>query len=272
MSTNGLTPSWSASRRQPSKSSATTQTAPRPSAWRHSASRMFRTYQPPPSGASPCSVFASLDSGTITSKPARAHAGRATASFPLCAGFSQTETCWRLSLVNGSRSHPLQRSRKRSPASSAIRSSSAGPRVAKRQRVALEAPVDQREVMRREPLVREDVLVDAPVGRARSKTRIVSPGGSRWGSETPTSTTKQLRTGGSSGRWVRRRGRYGRGRGRRGRRASEGRRDLRRPSIPIAATSTCTSPSPRTRRPPRAGRRLRDGHVARCSWPTAVST
>ena len=42
------------------------------------------------------------------------------------AGFSQTETCCRLSLVNGSRFQPAQRSRRRRPASSAIRSSSAG--------------------------------------------------------------------------------------------------------------------------------------------------
>ena len=42
------------------------------------------------------------------------------------AGFSHTETCWRLSPVNGSRRHPSQRSRRRRPASRAIRSSSAG--------------------------------------------------------------------------------------------------------------------------------------------------
>ena len=42
------------------------------------------------------------------------------------AGFSQIETCWPLSLVKGSRVHPSQRSRSRSPASWAIRSSSAG--------------------------------------------------------------------------------------------------------------------------------------------------
>ena len=41
-------------------------------------------------------------------------------------GFSHTETCARLSLVNGSRFQPLQRSRKLIPASSAIRSSSEG--------------------------------------------------------------------------------------------------------------------------------------------------
>ena len=40
--------------------------------------------------------------------------------------FSQTETCWVLSLVNGSRFQPLQRSRSDIPASRAIRSSSAG--------------------------------------------------------------------------------------------------------------------------------------------------
>jgi hypothetical protein len=32
-------------------------------------------------------------------------------------GFSQIETCWRLSLVKGSRVHPSHRSRSRSPAS-----------------------------------------------------------------------------------------------------------------------------------------------------------
>ena len=42
------------------------------------------------------------------------------------AGFSQTEMCARLSLVNGSLCQPLQRSRKRMPAIWAIRSSSAG--------------------------------------------------------------------------------------------------------------------------------------------------
>ena len=41
-------------------------------------------------------------------------------------GFSQTETCLRLSLVKGSRFQSAQRSRRRMPASSAIRSSSAG--------------------------------------------------------------------------------------------------------------------------------------------------
>jgi hypothetical protein len=44
----------------------------------------------------------------------------------VAAGFSQTETCLRLSFVNGSRFHPLQRSRRRIPASCAIRSSSEG--------------------------------------------------------------------------------------------------------------------------------------------------
>lgn len=42
------------------------------------------------------------------------------------AGFSQMETCWRLSLVKGSRVQPSHRSRSRIPASCAIRSSSAG--------------------------------------------------------------------------------------------------------------------------------------------------
>ncbi len=42
------------------------------------------------------------------------------------ADFSQTETCVVLSLVNGSRCQPLQRSRKAIPASRAIRSSSDG--------------------------------------------------------------------------------------------------------------------------------------------------
>ena len=41
-------------------------------------------------------------------------------------GSSQTETCFVLSLVNGSRFQPLQRSRSVIPASCAIRSSSAG--------------------------------------------------------------------------------------------------------------------------------------------------
>ena len=43
-------------------------------------------------------------------------------------GFSQTETCDVLSLVNGSRFQPPQRSRRLIPASSAIRSSSAARR------------------------------------------------------------------------------------------------------------------------------------------------
>ncbi len=42
------------------------------------------------------------------------------------AGFPQTETCWRLSLVKDSRVQPSHRSRSRNPASWAIRSSSAG--------------------------------------------------------------------------------------------------------------------------------------------------
>jgi hypothetical protein len=42
------------------------------------------------------------------------------------AGFSHTETCERLSVVKGSRFQLAQRSRKRSPASCAIRSSSDG--------------------------------------------------------------------------------------------------------------------------------------------------
>jgi hypothetical protein len=41
-------------------------------------------------------------------------------------GFSQTDTCWPLALVNGSLFHPSQRSRSLIPASSAISSSSAG--------------------------------------------------------------------------------------------------------------------------------------------------
>ena len=41
-------------------------------------------------------------------------------------GFSQTETCWLLSLVKGCRLHPSHRSRSRIPASWAIRSSSDG--------------------------------------------------------------------------------------------------------------------------------------------------
>ena len=45
---------------------------------------------------------------------------------PAHAGFSQTETCLLLSLVNGSRFQPLQRSRSVIPARRAIRSSSAG--------------------------------------------------------------------------------------------------------------------------------------------------
>jgi hypothetical protein len=45
---------------------------------------------------------------------------------PSPAGFSQTETWPVLSLVNGSRLQPLQRSRRVIPASRAIRSSSAG--------------------------------------------------------------------------------------------------------------------------------------------------
>jgi integrase len=44
-------------------------------------------------------------------------------------GFSQTETCWALSSAKGFRVHPSQRSRSRSPASRAIRSSSAGESV-----------------------------------------------------------------------------------------------------------------------------------------------
>ena len=42
------------------------------------------------------------------------------------AGFSQTETCLELWLVNDSRFQPLQRSRSVIPASRAIRSSSEG--------------------------------------------------------------------------------------------------------------------------------------------------
>jgi hypothetical protein len=41
-------------------------------------------------------------------------------------GVAQTETCFRLSPVKGSRFHPLHRSRRRMPASSAIKSSSDG--------------------------------------------------------------------------------------------------------------------------------------------------
>jgi hypothetical protein len=42
------------------------------------------------------------------------------------AGFSQTETCWPLSLVKGARDQWLQRSRRVMPARRAIRSSSEG--------------------------------------------------------------------------------------------------------------------------------------------------
>jgi hypothetical protein len=54
----------------------------------------------------------------------RTGAQRAADAQPV--GFSQTETCLRLSLVKGSPAHPSQRPRKRSPAIRAIRSSSAG--------------------------------------------------------------------------------------------------------------------------------------------------
>ena len=43
-------------------------------------------------------------------------------------GFSQTETCWPLSLVNGSRIHPSHRSRSRIPVSCIMRHAAAPPR------------------------------------------------------------------------------------------------------------------------------------------------
>src|SRR5436305_14828939 len=80
-STNGLTPSCS-NCRSSSKSSAITDTAPRPSTCRHTASRMLRTNHPSLFGTSPCSVFSSFDSGTMRSKPAVAAVCSARLSAP----------------------------------------------------------------------------------------------------------------------------------------------------------------------------------------------
>jgi hypothetical protein len=63
-----------------------------------------------------------------TSRPERSSGGQAVAAGPAAAAwvFSQTETCFVLSRVNGSRFQPPHRSRKVIPARRAIRSSSAG--------------------------------------------------------------------------------------------------------------------------------------------------
>ena len=76
--------------------------------------------------------------------------------------FSQTETCFVLSLVNGSRLQPPQRSRSRHPRQLRHQVELRRPDVAKRHRDELEAPVDESEVVRCEPLGRDVVLVDRP--------------------------------------------------------------------------------------------------------------
>ena len=77
--------------------------------------------------------------------------------------FSQTDTCFVLSAVNGARSQSAQRSRSLMPASRAIRSSSARETAAERNRDPPPLAVHEREMMRDESLRREVELVDADV-------------------------------------------------------------------------------------------------------------
>jgi hypothetical protein len=77
-------------------------------------------------------------------------------------GFSQMETCLRLSLVKGSRFHPPQRSRSLIPASCAIRSSSAGHTYRKGIERRSSFPSTILEVMGGKGLRRDVVLVEAP--------------------------------------------------------------------------------------------------------------
>jgi hypothetical protein len=73
-------------------------------------------------------IATSPSSGRLGASMAGLRPGSVTDGYRSAPGavFSQTETCLVLSLVNGSRRQPLQRSRSRIPASRAIRSSSAG--------------------------------------------------------------------------------------------------------------------------------------------------
>ena len=97
------------------------------------------------------------------------------------AGFSQTETCLRLSLVNGSRVQPLQRSRSLIPASCAIRSSSAGHDIAERDRDALALPSTISKWCEIKPWRATSYSSKPRASRSRGTARTVSPGGSRAG-------------------------------------------------------------------------------------------
>jgi len=72
-------------------------------------------------------VIAAIERSAASGARVRAQLapGRPSVS-PQTTGFCQTETCLSLSLVNGSRFHPPQRSRSSIPASRAMRSSSEG--------------------------------------------------------------------------------------------------------------------------------------------------
>ena len=94
--------------------------------------------------------------------------------------FSHTDTCLVLSLVNGSRFQPLQRSRSDIPASRAIRSSSAGDTERNGIEKPFPASIDEVEVVRDEALRVEVELVDADVCVAQVEDlRVVACSGRR---------------------------------------------------------------------------------------------
>ena len=114
-----------------------------------------------------------------------------TLGAPAAPSNCQTDTCLRLSLVNGSRFQPHQRSA--GAAGELSHQVDLGrPDVAERDRDALEAPVrGSRSGARRAPGSRRRTR-RSPVRLGSTwKARIVSPGGSRCSSGTPTSMTKQ---------------------------------------------------------------------------------
>jgi hypothetical protein len=92
--------------------------------------RLLDEQFPPPSGPAPLDLYSA--SAALPRLRGRVFAardslrGRRNFAIVYALGFSQTEMCLRLSLVNGSRRQPLQRSRSPSPARRAIRSSSDG--------------------------------------------------------------------------------------------------------------------------------------------------
>lgn len=105
-------------------------------------------------------------------------------------GFSQTETCWALSLVNGCRCQPLHRSRRLIPASSAIRSSSAGHTYRNGTERRSSRPSTISKWCETSPWTATSYSSRPQRLSPTWKAWMVSPGGSRRSAGTATSTTK----------------------------------------------------------------------------------